>query len=86
MVPYFPIEWLPDLPPELQGLTRQHPATWQRVPWEEFKKYPQLKLDILIPRSQFKQTHVFDRDGTRFHCIRTPRGLRFLFAVLVGRF
>jgi glycosyltransferase involved in cell wall biosynthesis len=76
--PYFPIEWLPDLPPELQGLTWQHPATWQRVLWEEFKKYPQLKLDILIPRSQFGQTHVFERDGTRFHCIRTPRGLRFL--------
>ena len=34
---YFPIEWLPNLPPELQGLQRQHPATWQRVLWDQFK-------------------------------------------------
>lgn len=73
---YFPIEWLPDLPPELQGLTKMHPATWQRVLWEELRNRDDLQLDILVLRSQFPQTHVFERGNTTFHCLRTPPGLR----------
>jgi glycosyltransferase involved in cell wall biosynthesis len=73
---YFPIEWLPELPVELQGLPKLHPATWQRVLWEEFRNWNSLKLDIIVLRSHFRQTHRFERDGTRFHCIRTPGGLR----------
>jgi glycosyltransferase involved in cell wall biosynthesis len=73
---YFPIEWLPDLPPELHGLARMHPATWQRVLWEQFRNDPRLDLDILALRSVFRETHRFTRDRTRFHCLRTPPGLR----------
>ena len=75
-LPYFPVEWLPDLPAELQGLARQHPATWQRVLWDEFKSLPNLRLDIVVPRGNFVRSHTFEREGTRFHCIRTPKGLR----------
>jgi len=75
-LPYFPVEWLPDLPAELQGLPKLHPATWQRVLWEEFKQDPRLKLEILVLRSHFQRSHTFERDGTRFHCLKTPPGLR----------
>jgi len=74
--PYFPVEWLPDPPPELRDLPRQHPATWQRILWDEFKTDPRLSLDVLVPRSQFPRSFMFERDGTRFHCLRTPPGLR----------
>ncbi len=75
-VSYFPIEWLPDLPPELQGLPLLHPATWQRVLWEEFARNPALELHIIIPRSQFRQSHTFTRGNTTFYCVKTPPGLR----------
>jgi glycosyltransferase involved in cell wall biosynthesis len=74
--PYFPVEWLPDPPPELRDLPRQHPATWQRVLWDEFKTDKRLALDIIVPRSQFPQSFKFEREGTRFHCVKTPPGLR----------
>jgi glycosyltransferase involved in cell wall biosynthesis len=74
--PYFPVEWVPDPPAELRGLPRQHPATWQRVLWEEFKSDPRLELEVLVPRSQFPRSFQFEKEGTRFHCIKTPPGLR----------
>ncbi len=74
--PYFPVEWLRDPPAELRDLPRQHPATWQRILWDEFKTDPRLSLDIFVPRSQFPRSFKFEREGTRFHCIRTPPGLR----------
>jgi len=74
--PYFPVEWLPDPPPELRDLPRQHPATWQRVLWDELKSDPRLRLEIIVPRSQFPRSFSFERDSTRFHCLRTPPGLR----------
>jgi glycosyltransferase involved in cell wall biosynthesis len=73
---YFPIEWLPDLPPELHGLPRLHPATWQRVLWEEFARYPNLELHVIVLRSHFRASHQFTRGNTTFHCVRTPPGLR----------
>jgi glycosyltransferase involved in cell wall biosynthesis len=74
--PYFPVEWLPDPPPELRDLPRQHPATWQRVLWDEFKRDPRLSFDIFVPRGQFPRSFTFSRENTRFHCLRTPPGLR----------
>jgi glycosyltransferase involved in cell wall biosynthesis len=73
---HFPLEWLPDLPPELRGVPKMHPATWQRVLWEEFRALENLQLEIIVLRSQFHRSQIFERDGTRFHCVRTPRGLR----------
>jgi glycosyltransferase involved in cell wall biosynthesis len=87
---YFPIEWLPDLPAELQGLPRLHPATWQRVLWEEFAKDEQIELHVIALRTHFKKSHTFIRGNTTFYCIRTPPGLRapsfyWLDTFLVGR-
>lgn len=73
---YFPIEWLPELPPELQKLPRLHPATWQRVLWEEFRHDESLELHIIILRSHFPATIRFRRNNTTFHCIKTPGGTR----------
>jgi glycosyltransferase involved in cell wall biosynthesis len=73
---YFPIEWLPDLPPELQNLPKLHPATWQRVLWEEFRQRDDLDLDIIVVRNHFPRSMTFERGGTRFHCVRTPPGAR----------
>ncbi len=87
---YYPIEWMPDLPPELQGLPRLHPATWQRVLWEEFANYPNIELHVIVLRSHFRKSHSFTRGNTTFHCVRTPPGLRaaslyWLDTILVSR-
>ncbi len=73
---FFPIERLPDLPAELANLPRIHPASWQRVLWDQFKENTQLSLDIIVLRSHFRRDLIFERGNTRFHCIKTPGGLR----------
>jgi glycosyltransferase involved in cell wall biosynthesis len=73
---HFPIEWLPDLPPELRGIPRMHPATWQRVLWEEFANWPNLELHVIALRGAFPRSHTFRRVNTTFCCIRTPPGSR----------
>jgi glycosyltransferase involved in cell wall biosynthesis len=73
---HFPIEWLPDLPPELRGIPPMHPATWQRVLWEEFANWPNLELHMIALRGAFPRSHTFARGNTTFHCIRTPPGSR----------
>lgn len=73
---FFPIEWLDDLPAELRGLPKMHPATWQRVLLEEFQKVEGLRLEILALRGQFPRSMTFERGNARFHCIRTPPGTR----------
>src|SRR5687767_9995405 len=75
-ISYFPIEYLPDLPPELASLPKLHPATWQRVLWEEFRHNPRLRLDIIVLRKHFPRSLCFERDNSRFHCIKTPGGFR----------
>jgi glycosyltransferase involved in cell wall biosynthesis len=75
-ITYFPIEWLPDLPPELQGLPRLHPATWQRVLWEEFQKDETLDLHILVLRKSFPKSMRFRRGNTTFHCVKTMPATR----------
>ena len=70
-ITYFPIEWLPDLPPELQGLPRLHPATWQRVLWEEFRNDDSLDLHIVVLRKSFPKSMRFRCGNTTFHCVKT---------------
>jgi len=87
---YFPIEWLPDLPSELESLPKQHPGTWQRVLWEEFQKREDLDLQVLALRKQFPRSMRFRRGNTTFHCIKTPPGMRgptfyWLDTMLVAR-
>jgi glycosyltransferase involved in cell wall biosynthesis len=73
---YFPIERLPDLPAELAGLPRIHPATWQRVLWDQLKANERISLDIIVLRSHFQRDFILERNNTRFHCVKTPGGLR----------
>lgn len=74
--PYFPVEWLPDLPEELRDLPKQHPATWQRVLWEEFRQRTDLRLHIFSLRKEYPRSMSFQRDNTTFHCLKTIGGLR----------
>ncbi len=88
--PYFPVEWLPDPPAELRDLPRQHPATWQRVLWEQFRRDDKVRLEVIVPRGQFPRSFSFQRDGTTFHCIRTLSGgrgasLYWLDTLLIAR-
>ena len=81
---------MPDLPPELQCLPRLHPATWQRVLWEEFRSDESLDLHVIVLRSHFRQSVRFRRGNTTFHCVKTPSGMRgpslyWLDTVLVSR-
>ena len=73
---YFPVEWLPNLPEELRSLPKQHPATWQRVLWEEFRSRTDLNLHIFSLRKEYPRSFSFTRDNTTFHCLKTPGGLR----------
>ncbi len=73
---FFPVEWLPDLPPPLQDLARLHPASWQRVLLAELEKMPSLRLHIIVLRKQFKESLTFERHGVVFHLIKVPGGLR----------
>ncbi len=73
---FFPVEWLPDVPPEVQNLPKLHPATWQRVLLGEFEPRPDLRLHILVVRKQFPRTFSFVRNGVTFHLLKAPGGLR----------
>jgi glycosyltransferase involved in cell wall biosynthesis len=73
---YFPLEWLPDMPAEVQRLPRQHPASWQRVLLNEFEKIPALCLHVVVLRKQFERNLTFERNGVTFHLVKTPGGLR----------
>jgi len=75
-ITYFPIEWLPDLPPELQALPRLHPATWQRVLWEELQNDESLDLHIIVLRKNFRDSMRCRRGNTTFHCVKTVPGTR----------
>ncbi|HEY5914830.1 MAG TPA: glycosyltransferase family 4 protein [Verrucomicrobiae bacterium] len=77
-ISFFPVEWLPDLPAELNGLPRLHPATWQRVLLDELKQRPDLKLDIIAVRKHFPRHVSFAREGVNFHCLKVPGGFRTL--------
>jgi len=87
---YFPVEWLPDAPEEVRRVPRQHPASWQRVLLNEFEKFPDLRLHIVVLRKQFARDLTFERNGVTFHLVRTPGGWRapslfWLDTVLIRR-
>jgi glycosyltransferase involved in cell wall biosynthesis len=72
----FPVEWLPNLPAQLQGLPRRHPATWQLVLLSEFEKSPDLRLHIILMRGRIEADFTFERNGVVFHVLKTPPWLR----------
>jgi len=69
---------MPAVPEPLQNLPRQHPATWQSVLLDQFKRDPKLKLDVLIVRKQFARPTNFELEGVTFHCLKLPGGMRSL--------
>ena len=77
-ISFFPIEWMPGVPKAFASLPRQHPATWQLVLLEEFKKVPNLKVEVVVVRKQFERSVSFDLDGVSFHCLKVPAGMRTL--------
>ena len=77
-ISFFPVEWLPDLPQALRGLPLQHPASWQRVLLHELRQIPDVKLHILVVRTEFARSCTFDWKGVTFHCLKVPKGLRTL--------
>ena len=88
-ISYFPVEWLPDAPESIRNLPRQHPATWQRVLLEEFKRKEneelarsggtsQPELHILCVRRHFERDLTFQSNGATFHCLKLPPGMRTL--------
>jgi glycosyltransferase involved in cell wall biosynthesis len=74
----YPVEWMPDLPAELRGLARQHPATWAMVLLDEFKRRPKVKLHVLVLRSKVRGDVTFEREGVTFHVLRAPGPGRLL--------
>jgi len=72
----FPVEWLPNLPAQLQTLPRRHPATWQIVLLSEFEKNPNLRLHIILLRGRIEADFSFERNGVNFHILKAPPWLR----------
>jgi len=72
----FPVEWLPDAPEPLRQLPREHPSSWQRVLLEQLEKKTELRLHIVVLRSQFERDFTFERNGVMFHLIKTIGGWR----------
>jgi glycosyltransferase involved in cell wall biosynthesis len=72
----FPVEWLPNLPAQLQALPRRHPATWQIVLLSEFEKKPDLRLHIILLRGRIGADFSFERNGVVFHVLKAPPWLR----------
>ena len=72
----YPIEWMPELPEPLRGLPRQHPATWMPVLFEEFRRRSDLELHILVLRKGLAGDFAFERDGVKFHVLKSIGGLR----------
>jgi glycosyltransferase involved in cell wall biosynthesis len=72
----FPLEWLPDLPPELCALPKQHPGTWQMVLLSEFEKNPALRIHVIVLRKQIDKDFSFERNGVTFHILKIPGGWR----------
>jgi glycosyltransferase involved in cell wall biosynthesis len=76
-ISYFPVEWLPEAPPDFRAMPRHHPASWQRVlfrAWQD--QNPGVELHILALRKQFPRSCTFQIAPATFHCIRTIGGLR----------
>jgi len=65
----FPVEWLPGLPPALQGWPRRHPATWQMALLAEFAKNPGLRLHVVLLRKQLRRELSFEHSGAVFHVL-----------------
>lgn len=72
----FTVEWLPDLPEPLRVLPQPHPATWQLTLLSELAKDPSLRLEVVALRKEMKQDYSFERNGVRFHVLKTLPLLR----------
>ena len=75
-ISFFPVEWMSDVPAELQDLPRLHPATWQQVLLSGMEKDSRIKLHIIVLRKQFPADLHFERNGVSFHLLKTKAGMR----------
>jgi glycosyltransferase involved in cell wall biosynthesis len=72
----FPVEWLPEAPPSLQRLPRQHPAMWELVLLGELENNPALRLHVIVLRSAIERSFAFERNGVTFHILKYRGGTR----------
>jgi len=72
----FPVEWLPEIPRQLQALPRRHPATWQIVLLSEFARNPDLRVHIILLRRRVEASLSFETNGAVFHVLKAPAFLR----------
>lgn len=72
----YPVEWMADVPEPLRMLPRQHPATWMPVLCEEFRRWADLELHVVVLRKGLAGDFSFERGGVRFHVIKSVGGLR----------
>lgn len=75
-ISYFPVEWLPDLPPPLRHLPRSHPASWQRVLMHEMRQVPDLKLHIFALQKFYPRDFCFEHEGVTIHLVKASLKLR----------
>jgi glycosyltransferase involved in cell wall biosynthesis len=75
-ISYFPVEWLPDAPPEIRALPKRHPASWLQSGVEEMRRNPLIDLHVLEVSKVLPRSMTFRSDNVTFHCLKVPGGLR----------
>jgi len=65
----FPVEWLPDPPPEVRDWPRRHPATWMISLLGELARDPGLRIHVVLLRKQLQRAISFEHGGATFHVL-----------------
>jgi glycosyltransferase involved in cell wall biosynthesis len=89
-ISYFPVEWLPDAPPEIRALPKRHPASWQQSCVEEMKRNPLIELHVVEVSKRLSRSLTFRSGNVTFHCVKVPGGLRapslfWMDTLVIGR-
>lgn len=66
----FPVEWLTEVPEPLRHLPRRHPATWQIVLLNEYRRDPRVRLHVILFRGNIADDYQFAQDGVTFHVLK----------------
>lgn len=72
----FPVEWLTEFPEPLRHLPRRHPATWQIVLLNEYRRNPNLRLHVILFRGNIAADYEFEQSGVTFHVLKASPKLR----------
>ncbi|HMP74545.1 MAG TPA: glycosyltransferase family 4 protein [Kiritimatiellia bacterium] len=75
-ISHFPVEWLDPCPPDLAGMPKGHPTTWQRVLWGELREDARYRFHMVTLNKQAPRNLSWTDGNTTFYVLKTRGGLR----------